>query len=174
MIKMHKKRWFWRAGAWSALAVGCHAAAVASPDAGAWLARVSYVVDGDSLWVRDEATQTRIKLRLEGVDAPEICQTGGKQARSALQALVLAQRVRVEVHAHDQWGRAVARVQRVDGGQDVAVQMVRSGWAWADRWRRHGALAQVQEEARRGARGVFAQPDAEYPADFRRRHGPCV
>ena len=40
-----------------------------------WLARVNYVVDGDSIWVRPDGGGARVRLRIDGVDAPEICQT---------------------------------------------------------------------------------------------------
>ena len=60
-----------------------------------WLARVNYVVDGDSIWVRPDGGGTRVRLRIDGVDAPEICQTFGPESRQALQQLALNQRVRV-------------------------------------------------------------------------------
>ena len=60
-----------------------------------WLARVSYVVDGDSIWVRPEAGGARVRLRLDGIDAPEVCQRFGPEARRALKAALLNQRVRV-------------------------------------------------------------------------------
>ncbi|MFV0679787.1 thermonuclease family protein [Ottowia sp.] len=147
----------------------------ADPVAGkAITARVSYVVDGDSLWVRAADTGARIKLRLAGVDAPEICQQDGERSRTALQALADGQPVRVRVQAHDRWGRAIARVQRVSDGRDLAEAMVSQGWAWSERRlsRRH-PLAVAQAQARQVGRGLFARPAPEYPADFRRKHGPC-
>ena len=44
------------------------------------------VVDGDTLWVKTGASQPPLKVRIQGIDAPEICQPGGadvsKQLRS--------------------------------------------------------------------------------------------
>lgn len=139
-----------------------------------WLARVSYVVDGDSIWVRPEDGGARVKLRLDGIDAPEICQTAGADARAALQTLALDQRVRVTVRARDRWGRAIASVVRLRGNLDVAQAMVAQGWAWTDAYGwRPGKYARAEAEARAAGRGLFAAPDPQTPADFRRRHGSC-
>ncbi len=137
----------------------------------AWTARVNYVVDGDSLWVRSADAGTRVKLRLQGIDAPEICQAYGLASRDALRSLVVGRQVRVTVHAHDYWGRAIASVV-LDDGRDLETTMVRHGWAWADRWQR-GDLSSEEQRARQAGIGLFAQRAPEHPADFRRRHGPC-
>ncbi|MDR2155685.1 MAG: thermonuclease family protein [Burkholderiaceae bacterium] len=139
-----------------------------------WLARVTWVSDGDSLWVRSEKSGQRVRLRLQGIDAPELCQVSGTQARQALLAKVSGQRVRVSVQARDTYGRAVARVVRVRDGADVARAMVREGWAWADRFRKQPVQYEREEaRARAAKRGLFARSRPERPVDFRRRHGPC-
>ena len=161
-----------------ALAVALPAAAQdgAGPAAGEpWLARVSYVVDGDSIWVRPEAGGARVKLRIDGIDAPEICQADGAEARDALRALALNQRVRVTVWARDRYGRAIASVVRVPGELDLAEHMVAEGWAWADgHGTRLGKYWRAEAQARWAGRGLFARRSPELPADFRKRHGPCV
>lgn len=159
-----------RGAAEPARALGGEAAA-AGPS---WHARAEFVVDGDSLWVRPERGGRRARLRLQGIDAPELCQPGGASARAALQALVRGERLRVTVHARDRFGRRLASVQRQRDGLDVAAGMVAQGWAWNDRqgWRR-GRYAREEAQARAARRGVFAAADAQSPADFRRRHGPC-
>ena len=139
-----------------------------------WLARVSYVVDGDSVWVRPEDGGGRVKLRIEGIDAPEICQAAGAESRAALQALALNQRVRVTVRARDRWGRAIASVVRLRGNVDVGRAMVTQGWAWTDAYGwRPGQYARAEALARAAGRGLFAERDPQTPAEFRRRHGSC-
>lgn len=160
------------AGAVLVLAAG--AAAGSTPDERPWPARVVHVTDGDSLWARPVAGGRRVKLRLEGIDAPEICQTYGRQAREALQQLVLNQAVTVQVRAHDRWGRGIARVRRASDGADVAERLAAAGWAWSDDWGwRTGPYAAQAEQARRERRGLFAQAGAQRPRDFRKAHGPC-
>jgi endonuclease YncB( thermonuclease family) len=46
--------------------------------------QVTYVIDGDTLWVRPDGGREGRKLRMTGMDAPEICQHGGKAARDLL------------------------------------------------------------------------------------------
>lgn len=134
--------------------------------------RVSRVSDGDTLWVKPLAGGRYRKLRLDGLDAPEICQPGGPAAREALVGQVLAQVVQVRVRAYDDYGRAVARV--VLGGTDVGAELVREGHAWSSRWRgRVTAYGEEEALARAQRRGVFQMPEAEEPRAFRRRHGPC-
>ena len=145
-----------------------------APVGEAWLARVSYVVDGDSIWVRPEDGGARVKLRLDGIDAPEICQAAGIESRAALQALAQGERVRVTVRAHDRWGRGIASVVRLRGRLDLAQSMVSQGWAWTDAYGwRPGRYAAAQAQARAAGRGLFAAPDVQLPAEFRRQHGPC-
>ena len=139
-----------------------------------WNARVTYVVDGDSVWVQPLVGGKRQRLRIDGVDAPEICQTHGTESRQALQALGLNQRVRVTVWARDRYGRAIATVVRLQGDVDVGEYMVSGGWAWTDgHGMRLGKYWRAEAQARWAGRGLFAKRWPEAPADFRRRHGPC-
>lgn len=138
-----------------------------------YAARVTRVFDGDTLWVRPLAGGRYRKLRLDGVDAPEICQTGGPAARDALASRVLHQVVTVRVRAFDRYGRALAQVSA--GGDDMAAVLVRSGHAWSSRWRRSlGPYAAEEAQARAERKGVFGVDGAETPREFRRRHGPCT
>lgn len=152
---------------------------------------VSYIVDGDSLWVRTAgSTQNthgartawrgkghgqRLRVRLRGIDAPELCQQYGTQARDALRALApTGQRVRVTIYARDRYGRAIADVILLPDGINLARHMVAQGWAWDDGGRkRRGLYTQEHRQAVQARRGLFADDGAERPADFRRRYGSC-
>ena len=135
-------------------------------------ARVTRVFDGDTLWVKPLEGGRYRKLRLDGLDAPEICQAGGRAARDALAARVFQRVVMVNERQHDHYGRALVHLSHQ--GQDVGAWLVMSGHAWAYRWRySEGAYAGQESQARAQRKGVFADRDAEVPRDFRRRHGPC-
>jgi endonuclease YncB( thermonuclease family) len=137
-----------------------------------FVGRVSYVTDGDTLWVQADRGGAPLKLRLTGLDAPEICQAGGAAAKAALMALTLQQRVRVTVKRKDMYGRGLAQLQL--GGLDVSAEMVRQGQAWSYRWRQNlGPYAAEEAGAREARRGLFAQPYPENPRNFRKRHGSC-
>lgn len=135
-------------------------------------ARVSRVVDGDTLWVKPLAGGPYRKLRLDGLDAPESCQPGGPESREALRARVLNEVVTVRVRAFDDYGRALAKVEF--RGTDVGASLVLAGWAWTYRWRSQDGLYPAEESRAREARkGLFADGAAEAPWAFRRRNGPC-
>jgi micrococcal nuclease len=134
--------------------------------------KVSHVSDGDTLWVAPDGGGAPRKVRIDGIDAPEICQPGGRASRAALEQRALGRHAQVQVRRRDDYGRELARV-RVDG-QDVGAWMVREGQAWSYRWRRQaGPYAAEETQARQARRGLFAAVGPEQPRDFRRRHGPC-
>jgi endonuclease YncB( thermonuclease family) len=137
-----------------------------------FVGKVSYVTDGDTLWVRPDAGGPPRKMRMQGIDAPEICQPGGEASRAMLMQHALNKRVEVTVKGHDVYGRGLARI-RLDG-KDLGAHMVRAGQAWSYRWRRApGPYAAEEAVARRSGRGLFAVGHPEPPHAFRKRHGTC-
>lgn len=143
------------------------------PGPSTFTARVTRVFDGDTLWVKPLTGGRYRKLRLDGMDAPEICQNGGPAARDALASRVLDRAVTVHVLAYDIYDRGLAQVSMA--GEDVAAALVRSGHAWSSRWRQNlGPYAVEEALARTERRGIFETEEAENPRDFRRRHGPCA
>ena len=134
---------------------------------------VSWVMDGDTVLLVTDAQREPVRLRLQGIDAPESCQPGGQQAREALMARVLRKTVRVAALGEDSYGRQLGRLW-VDE-QDVAAELVRSGWAWAYQYRTgRGPYAALQRQAQRERLGLFAAAQtAMSPAVFRQFHGAC-
>lgn len=136
-----------------------------------WSGRVTHVTDGDTLWVQPLRGGKPRKIRLDGVDAPEICQPYGAVARDRLAQLVAGRSVRIMPRHHDDYGRLLARVSLQ--GQDIGRWMVRHGHAWSHRYRRlPGSYAPLEARARGQHLGLWQLP-AEMPRQFRQRHGPC-
>ena len=133
---------------------------------------VTYVVDGDTVWVQIGAHDKPLKVRLQGIDAPEICQAGGVAAQAALKSRVMRQSVTVTSSAHDDYGRAVGTVHLQ--GQDMARWLVANGHAWVYSFRhKKGPYAEEFAQAKGARRGVFSDALAEEPRVFRKRHGSC-
>jgi endonuclease YncB( thermonuclease family) len=127
------------------------------------------VTDGDTAWFRQALSAQAVKVRLAGLDAPEICQHWGRESRQALASVLQRGRwVAVQPRATDGYGRTVAQVWA--GGWDVSAWMVAQGHAWADP--RDPRLMALQAQAQQAGRGLFASP-AVLPKDFRRWHGSC-
>lgn len=141
-----------------------------------WQGTVTHVTDGDTLWV-EPVNQTRPdapaqKIRLEGIDAPEICQRYGEQSRNALKQLLLHKNVIVHTRRFDDYGRAVAKITFKN--QDVGPWMVRQGHAWSYHYRHSaGPYAAQERDAQSAKRGLFAASSPIEPRFFRRTHGSC-
>jgi endonuclease YncB( thermonuclease family) len=136
---------------------------------------VSWVADGDTIWLRTSTSSSPMKVRIQGIDAPESCQPGGSASRDALRRHILGRSVTLTVpksRSHDDYGRTLARVQL--SGEDIGAWMVSNGHAWSYAYRNNpGPYAQEQARAVAARRGLFAQRGAENPRLFRQRHGSC-
>ena len=133
---------------------------------------VTRVVDGDTVWVKTSPSQPPLKLRIQGIDAPEICQEGGMQAQEALKGRVLGQSVTVMSGAHDDYGRTVGMLYVQ--GQDVGRWLVASGHAWVYSFRhKKGPYSEEFAQAQAAQRGLFSEAAIEEPRVFRKREGSC-
>lgn len=138
-----------------------------------WTAWVSWVMDGDTVLLVREGQHEPVKLRIEGIDAPEICQPGGAESRDAMVLLALRKSVQVIDHGQDVYGRQIGRLSV--NGIDLGAEMVRSGMAWAYRFQTgKGPYAGLQRQAQKQKVGVFAADEAAMsPPVFRKFHGTC-
>lgn len=146
--------------------------AAAPPVGDDWWGTVTWVVDGDTVRVRPLGSGRPVPVRLMGIDAPEICQSGGPAARDALKRQLMRQRVLVHSQAHDPYGRVLARL--AVNGDDPAARLVAGGWVWSYQYRTgQGPYAVQQRQAEVQHLGLFAGGSPEDPAAFRKRHGAC-
>ena len=132
-----------------------------------YLATCVRVIDGDTLTVADE-NQNLHRIRIVGMDAPELAQPYGRAAKAALSELVLHKEVHVVPAGVDKYGRELAQL-RYDtsfGQLDVAETMISNGHAFS--W--GGAHYKAQEYAAENRLGVWS--DLRYqerPWLYRRR-----
>ncbi len=136
---------------------------------------VTRVADGDTLWVASDAKAAPMKLRIDGIDAPEFCQPWGKQARDALKAKLLRQPVIFTTHARDSYGRSIASVTHQN--DNVAAWLVAQGHAWSARGRwDEGPYAKEQSAARKNKLGLWQQSGGDArmePREWRKTRGSC-
>ncbi len=123
-------------------------------------ATVVSIGDGDTLRVDDRGK--RLTIRLACIDAPEMAQSPyGAQSRSLLAGLApVGSDVSLRVLTTDRYGRTVAEILR--GSQNVSLQMVRGGQAFAYRQYLSQCNAATYLGAERGAefdrQGVWSVP----------------
>jgi endonuclease YncB( thermonuclease family)/Ca2+-binding RTX toxin-like protein len=146
-----------------AVLVGC------TPSTGDLVGRVGGVHDGDTL------TLSGAKVRLWGIDAPELDQqcddARGRQyrcgihAREALETMVRNRDITCRQHDRDRYGRVVALCE-VEG-QDVGRLMVRTGHAVDYRRYSGGRYELDQRRAREERTGIWAGTFT-MPSEWRR------
>lgn len=102
-------------------------APIASAD---FTGRVVGVNDGDTIVILTENNQ-QYKVRLANIDAPEMGQPFGKEAKKVLSDFIFNKPIYVQEHGKDQYGRIIGTVLK--GNDNVNRLMVRYGYAWAYR-----------------------------------------
>ena len=138
----------------------------------AWPGIVTHVSDGDTVWVQPLIGGEAHKVRLLGIDAPEICQPWGPQSRAALSAVLHGQVVDVRARTRDSYGRLLA--QLTSQGNDVGAWMVGQGYAWSYSYKHHaGPYEAMQAQAQSQHLGLFADGHALQPRWFRKQFGAC-
>jgi micrococcal nuclease len=132
---------------------------------------VSHVSDGDTLTLTPP-NQAPLQVRLRDIDAPEICQPWGEEARRALSELALNKVATLQVSARDSYGRTVGTLLIDD--LNVGRWLVENGHAWSIRTRwDQGPLVKQERQAKALGRGLHAQGGAVQPREWRRSRGPC-
>jgi len=134
----------------------------------AFKGQVLRVVDGDTIDVL--AGAQGIRVRLIGIDSPEIGQSFGDEAKRFVSELIFAKQVILRGSGKDRYGRMLADVTLADGS-DLSRRLVAGGKAW---WYRKYALNDrilelLHNEAREARRGLWVDPSPTAPWDF--RHG---
>jgi endonuclease YncB( thermonuclease family) len=131
------------------------------------LTGAAYVIDGDTISLGG------LRVRLEGIDAPELDQSCGAgpqgswpcgRAAAAHLGRLASGRVSCRITGYDAYGRSLGVCTA--GGQEINAQMVRDGMAWA--FVRYGqTYAAAEAEARERRIGVWrgaAEPAWSYRA----------
>jgi endonuclease YncB( thermonuclease family) len=176
-----------------ALFIGLLGLGEQNASAGTLTGKVAKISDGDTIHVKVPSEARPLKIRMIGIDTPELhfpaaggWQSQGHWAEKAQERLArlipLNAQVTLETFGTDKYGRTLARIMR--GGKDINLEMVRDGLALpyiicegsdcnSTFLKRH----EVQEyldacvSAKRRELGIFdaEEPLDEMPFEFRMR-----
>lgn len=127
--------------------------------------RVVRVGDGDTITVEDPSGKAW-KVRLVGIDAPELAQPFGEHSRESLFRMTRGKTVRVRWQEQDQFDRVLGEVYL--GDQNVNEAQVRAGCAWKYLHANSAALASAERAARASKAGLWAHENPTPPWEFRR------
>ncbi|ENK1724480.1 thermonuclease family protein [Campylobacter upsaliensis] len=135
--------------------------------------KVSRVIDGDTIELLAKTSKTnpynhiaKLKIRLYGIDAPELKQAYGKEAKEFLSALVLKQEVSLIIENKDKYDRFVGTLFLK--GQDINKEMVKNGYAHAYESFSKKYLAE-QADAKMFKLGLWQDEKAVKPSEFRKQ-----
>jgi micrococcal nuclease len=127
--------------------------------------RVVGVVDGDTIDLLTADKQT-VRIRLNGIDAPERGQPFGNNARQLVSDLCFGRDVQIIDHGSDKYGRTIADVL-VDG-QSINLRLVQEGLAWHyKKYSSDEQLATAERIARESRIGLWSDPRHVAPWDWR-------
>lgn len=139
----------------------------------AWTGTVVKVHDGDTLHVQDEAGKLH-KVRVYGIDCPELLQEYGPEAQAVTEQAVLGKSVNIVNVSKDKYKREVAGIVLVEDLLVLQDSLITQGLAWVDDrfckipacavWRLH------QQDAQQATppRGLWQAPQAIAPWAWRR------
>jgi micrococcal nuclease len=126
------------------------------------------VQDGDTLTVKTKRDRL-YKVRLANIDAPEISQPFGKQARRRVKEWVLKKTIRVDYTFKDKYGRLIGELILPEG-KLLNEEMLRDGLAWHYRVKHPQStfLEKLEYKAWQKKLGLWVQEKPIPPWEFRR------
>ena len=144
---------------------------------------VTKVSDGDTIHITTPE-QTKLKVRLYGIDAPEtpkINRQSGKvhqpgqpfseEAQKALKDKIMGKQVKLEILDIDKYRRMVGIVWLND--RNINLEMIREGYAEAFieylKPPYRVEFLKAEQEARAGGKNIWSLPGHERPTEYRKR-----
>ena len=136
-------------------------------------ALVLRVVDGDTLHVQT-FNKNRQKIRLFGIDAPELQQRDGAASGRYLAARVGGKSVQVVPMGDDDYGRVIAMVYD-EFGQNMNKELVRLGLAWVYRvYVEDENWVMLEQQAKQQRIGLWRRPSPIPRGNFDERIGKKI
>jgi endonuclease YncB( thermonuclease family) len=144
---------------------------------------VTKVSDGDTIHLTTPE-QTKLRVRLYGIDAPETPKinnrTGrvnkpgqpyGDEAWKALESKIMGKQVRLDILDIDKYRRMVGIIWL--GERNINLEMIKEGYAEAYveylKAPYRSKFIDAEQEARSANKGIWSLPEYERPRDFRKR-----
>lgn len=132
--------------------------------------KIVSVTDGDTVQIQVEEGKAPLKVRLDGIDAPERSQAFGEKSKYALSHLVYGKNVSLEKTGTDRYGRTLGII-KVDG-VDANAKMIEYGWAWHYKeYNKEKRLADLETNARQLKRGLWLDESTPVPPWVFRKSG---
>ena len=155
------------------LAVSISGVIPAKLSAETFVGSVARVSDGDTvrLLVNDS---TELKIRLSGIDAPELDQAFGKESKNRLTELVDGRTIEAQCSKRDRYRRWLCKL--VFNSNDINLSLVKDGYAWWYQYYKKDQTLEDQQRyrvaeaiAKENKLGLWEDSSPVSPWDFRRQ-----
>jgi len=125
------------------------------------------VHDGDSITVLSDS-KVQTKIRLTGIDAPELGQPFGKKAKQVLSDKCFNKNVIVQSLGTDRYGRTLAWVYTLDH-ECINVYMIKMGCAWHYKQFSNDMTLDIAEaDARKAQLNIWSDKNSIPPWEYRK------
>ncbi len=128
--------------------------------------KVVGVHDGDTFTLLAEGNRT-VKVRLHGIDCPELGQAFGRNAKQRASELIFGKTLCVDSTARDRYGRMIAIVP-LGGDSTLNTVLIHDGLAWHyKKYDKNAAWADMEIDARKHKRGLWKDSAPIAPWEYR-------
>ena len=125
------------------------------------------IADGDTFTLLVNGNE-QVKIRIDGIDAPEKKQDFGNRAKEYLSGMIWGKELTVKVSKKDRYGRSIGKVSTPEI-QDVGLEMIKAGLAWQYRdYNNEKTYAEAERLARQNRKGLWLDNNPIRPQDFRK------
>lgn len=123
------------------------------------------VSDGDSFIINSYGKN--IRVRMYGVDAPELKQDYGRESKKQLENLILNKKVKLKVLYEDKYKRKIAKVYCA--GKEINLEMLKSGNVWFYEYhaKKEKNYRKAFEKAKKEKLGLWGEKNPQNPREFR-------
>ena len=137
--------------------------------------KIIKIIDGDTVYFQANNDDGYKKLRLVGIDAPEMKQPFGHKSRQCLANLINNKLVQIITFGEDRYKRTLAKI--IIEKIDINQAMIKNGCAWfyigyKNTLDKDDQVIYDQAEivAIENKKGLFSNQDAEAPWDWRKKN----
>ena len=129
------------------------------------------VIDGDTIYIKSDSG--RKKVRLRHIDAPELRQSYGKEAKIFLDNELDDKKIIVNSDYKDRYGRDIGDVFIYSKNESIYInaKLIKSGNAWVYKtYRENTYLMNLENFARDNKLGLWKDESPIKPWEFRRKN----
>lgn len=129
--------------------------------------KVVKIVDGDTFTLLVNGDE-QVKVRIDGIDAPEKGQAYSKSAKAYLSSMIWGVPVTINVKKTDRYGRSIAKVFTKEI-KDVGLEMIKAGYAWQYRdYNNDKPYTVAEKHAKKNKKGLWQDKNPIRPQYYRK------